>query len=42
MDGAECRLFQSAGFTICAPACNATTPCPEQDGVAVPSCCTLP
>ena len=34
-DGMECRFFDSAGFTICIPHCDAQTPCPDQDGTPV-------
>jgi hypothetical protein len=33
MDGMECRLFGSAGFTICTPQCDGANPCPpDEDG----------
>lgn len=32
LEGAECRLFMSQGFTICSPTCNAGTPCPDDEG----------
>lgn len=31
-----CQPFSSAGFTACTQACDASTPCPDQNGVAVP------
>lgn len=31
--GLTCRLFMSDGFTICAPTCDASNPCPDdKDG----------
>jgi hypothetical protein len=35
LDGMECRLFMQQGFTICTPSCDASNPCPDQDGVPV-------
>ena len=52
--GMECRFYMSKGFTICSPSCDATHPCPDQDGVPVacnmmgrcrsdePNACELP
>jgi hypothetical protein len=31
----DCHTFPTAGFEACSQACNATTPCPDQEGVAV-------
>lgn len=35
LDGMACRLFMQQGITICTPMCDASNPCPEQDGAAV-------
>jgi hypothetical protein len=35
MSGMECRVFGMAGITICTPACDATTPCPDHNGMPV-------
>jgi hypothetical protein len=39
-NGVECRLFGMQGFTICAPACNASTPCPN-DELGNPVSCNM-
>ena len=32
LDGMECRVFGTAGITICTPTCDVNNPCPDQDG----------
>jgi hypothetical protein len=32
----DCHTFNAEGFNACVQACSAATPCPDQDGVAVP------
>lgn len=31
----DCFTFAAAGLEVCSQACDATHPCPDQDGVAV-------
>jgi len=35
-DSQNCHLYGSAAFTVCTQACDASNPCPDQDGEAVP------
>lgn len=34
-DGLQCHEYGTAGITVCVPACDDDTPCPDQNGTEV-------